>query len=606
MAGHKKGGKKSSSLKKPMPVVGIDLDNTIVSYDESMHELAKELGLIDDKADEVAKEKTAVRNHIRAKPNGENEWQKLQALVYGKEIDKAKLVEGVADFFLLCKKHDVPVYIISHKTEFSNYKPGSKKEEKLIGIKVNLRKAALDWLEQKCFFERFGISPGQVFFCSSREEKAARIKELVCTHFIDDLEEVFDDASFPKGTVKMMFASAASSSKIASDVISFSSWNNIADYFFGKQRLIEACSSMLGEKILSLEQIGGGRNSRVFKISTKKNVFLAKQYFKHPKEQRNRLEVEYSSSEFLHKNKISCIPKPIVKDEKRNIAIYEFVDGNPVAEITSRDMACVFEFMTSLKKLAAKSHDQGLPLAADACFSFQAIIDIIERRLRRLETTAMSNSSPIFKELHDFLESSFKPAYAKLLGWTKKEAAKSKLGFSEEIKSELRTLSPSDFGFHNSIRKPDGELVFVDLEYFGYDSPMKLISDFLLHDAMKLTEKQKKEFYSKVIALFKEDKHLKDRVRIAYPLFGLVWCLIFLNEFLSVDLQRREFAMINENRFVNKNIMANENEYKPKHSLQSQESIERTRAEKQALQLKKSQAMLRKILSEYQHGPFSN
>ncbi|MBN2459199.1 hypothetical protein JXB28_02850 [Candidatus Woesearchaeota archaeon] len=584
------GGKKKGAITKEIHVIGVDLDNTIVSYDESMHELATSLGLI---GSQTPKDKTAIRNSIRQKPNGENEWQKLQALVYGKEMGKAKLVEGVADFFLLCKKHDIPVYIISHKTEFSNYKPGlsaSAKEKKL--VKVNLRKAALNWLEQNCFFERFGISPGQVFFCSDRQEKIARIKELGCTYFIDDLEEVFTEPGFPKGTVKMMFASGIVSGKIASDVLSFSSWSNIADYFFGTERIIEACSRLLGEKVLSLEQIGGGRNSRVFKLSTKNKIYLAKQYFKHPKEQRNRLEVEYKASEFLHKNQINCIPKPIAKDEKHNIAIYEFVKGKPVAEVTSKDMDCVFEFMSELKKLAAIPSSKYLPVAADACFSFQSIVDIIERRLKRLEAAAASNNSNsalIFEELNDFLESSFKPNYAKVLEWARKQAAKSKLGFSEEIKPELRTISPSDFGFHNTIRKKNGKLVFVDLEYFGTDSPMKLVSDFLLHDAMKLTGKQKHEFYEKSIALFKEDRQLKQRVSIAYPLFGLVWCLIFLNEFLGVDLQRREFAM----QFA----ALNENRYKPSQYLLN---IERERLAKQAEQLEKSRKMLKKILDEYQ------
>ena len=38
-------------------------------------------------------------------------------------------------------------------------------------------------------------------------------------------------------------------------------------------------------------------------------------------------------------------------------------------------------------------------------------------------------------------------------------------------------MSPSDFGFHNVIKKDDF-LYFIDFEYAGLDDPVKLICDF--------------------------------------------------------------------------------------------------------------------------------
>jgi hypothetical protein len=34
--------------------------------------------------------------------------------------------------------------------------------------------------------------------------------------------------------------------------------------------------------------------------------------------------------------------------------------------------------------------------------------------------------------------------------------------FDREIPRTERTLSPSDYGFHNALRRPDGTLVFLD------------------------------------------------------------------------------------------------------------------------------------------------
>ena len=57
-----------------------------------------------------------------------------------------------------------------------------------------------------------------------------------------------------------------------------------------------------------------------------------------------------------------------------------------------------------------------------------------------------------------------------------------RLAFGAELESTLpreeRCPSPSDFGFHNALRQPDGRLRFLDFEYAGWDDPAKTIIDF--------------------------------------------------------------------------------------------------------------------------------
>ena len=50
-------------------------------------------------------------------------------------------------------------------------------------------------MEQQGFFDPKGLNLKRenVYFESTREEKVARIGFLKCTHFIDDLEETFDE-----------------------------------------------------------------------------------------------------------------------------------------------------------------------------------------------------------------------------------------------------------------------------------------------------------------------------------------------------------------------------------------------------------------------------
>ena len=69
-----------------------------------------------------------------------------------------------------------------------------------------------------------------------------------------------------------------------------------------------------------------------------------------------------------------------------------------------------------------------------------------------------------------------------------------------------------------------------------------MISDFLLHPAMNLSAALKRVFAAEIIGRFADWPGLGARVESVYPLFGLKWCMILLNEFLPEALQRRQFA----------------------------------------------------------------
>jgi hypothetical protein len=204
-----------------MPVIGVDFDNTIVTYDDVMCRVAQERGLV---AAGFGMSKRQVRDSIRLRPNGEQEWQELQAEVYGNRMDEASIADGVPVFFAQCRAHAVHVYIVSHKTE--NTVSG--------GREYNLRSAAMAWMKKNGFFDRrrFGLTKQSVFFETTRKAKIARITSLDCTHFIDDLEETFLDDSFP-GKIEKILYSPAGGESCCEDVTTFTSWDAINDYFFG-------------------------------------------------------------------------------------------------------------------------------------------------------------------------------------------------------------------------------------------------------------------------------------------------------------------------------------------------------------------------------------
>ena len=205
-------------------VIGIDFDNTLVDYSHLVHELAVERGLVEPT---VARNKRDVRNRIRQRPNGEQQWQRLQAALYGTHMHEARLSDGVVAFTQRCRRHGVRPVIVSHKTEVSPMDSGG----------VNLRRAALDWMAAHGVFhpEGLGLAADDVFFEATRAEKIARIRELRCTHFIDDLEETFLEPTFPQAVEQLLYAPGGSSGVKRTTRV-FSTWQAIGDYLFNSTR----------------------------------------------------------------------------------------------------------------------------------------------------------------------------------------------------------------------------------------------------------------------------------------------------------------------------------------------------------------------------------
>ena len=201
-------------------VLGVDFDNTIINYDDLLHTVAVERNLI---SPDLEKSKRIIRDRIRQLPQGEIEWQKLQAVVYGLRIREARLIQGFRNFVTHCRFEQIPIYIISHKTEYAGYDE----------TKTNLRLAAMDWMAIHNFFDSTGLgfSRSEIFFGATRLEKIEYIRQLGCTHFVDDLEETFGEKTFPFNVNKILFASDSQGTDLP-NVRVVSHWLDIYEYFF--------------------------------------------------------------------------------------------------------------------------------------------------------------------------------------------------------------------------------------------------------------------------------------------------------------------------------------------------------------------------------------
>ena len=206
--------------------IGVDFDNTIAGYDAVFTRLAAERGLV---LDARFCSKRALRDHLRRFSGGERAWQGLQAKAYGERMIEAELMPGVTRFLGRCRERGVSLFIVSHKTRYAARG----------GDRLDLRDAAYAWMEVRGFFDHsgFDIAPHHVFFEDTRHDKLDRIAELGVSRFVDDLEEVFEEPTFPAGVEAILYApdepARCALQTAPARYARFGSWDQITEHVLG-------------------------------------------------------------------------------------------------------------------------------------------------------------------------------------------------------------------------------------------------------------------------------------------------------------------------------------------------------------------------------------
>ena len=310
----------------------------------------------------------------------------------------------------------------------------------------------------------------------------------------------------------------------------------------------QALTNLIGNQITSIERIYGGQNNRLYRLTCSNSMsYVAKFYpsiasTQYGPNERDRLTAEFSSLLFLYERGVDSVPKPIVSDTAFGCAIYQYVEGQKISpsDITKQDVDQAVSFLVNIRNLCKSEGSSQLPAAAEACFSLQGVIQNIDDRLARLQKVPSDGKR--YQQLHSFLARDFIPAFTEIRQWSQWTFESWGMSLDQELSLNERTLSPSDFGFHNALRRPNGQIMFLDFEYFGWDDPVKMISDFLIHPAMTLDDCLKNRFVDGILTGFQQNELLRKRLTVLYPLFGLKWCMIILNEFLPEKLARRNFS----------------------------------------------------------------
>jgi len=510
--------------------IGIDFDNTISNYEKILYKLAIKKKII--KPEVTNFNKLIIKKNILNKTKSIEEWKKIQSQIYGKYMLEAKLFEGFAKFILLCNYKKIEVFIVSHKTKYPHYNFD----------KIDLRNQAVLWMKKNNFFKTnfLNLKIENIFFESSLNKKINTIKKIQCNYFIDDLEKVFNHKKFPNKTKKILFSNYKN--KDISNYKTYN-WDDICNYFFNTKNIF--IGRALFEKIqnhknYSIKKIQSRANSQVYKISLNKKKYLLKIYPN--KDNRKRLFIEYNALNFLRTNRFKNIPTPIIKNTFFNVALYEYLEGNSISRPSKSNIRSALLFIKKLRDLYNRNHKDFNHKASEACFNYNSLIFQIEGKLKSL------NELKFQKKTNLFIINKLTPLWNKLkkdsfLNWPQNNLI-------NNLNKNNLTFSPSDFGFHNSLIKKN-KVQFIDFEYFGYDDPVKIISDFLWHPSMNISLSNKNYWQINMFKIFKSDINITQRFKSAYPLYGFRWILIML-KYIS-------FENTNKSNLLSKQIVKNQN-----------------------------------------------
>jgi hypothetical protein len=298
-----------------------------------------------------------------------------------------------------------------------------------------------------------------------------------------------------------------------------------------------AAETLAGCRVDSVVPAFTGGNSRIYRVRCGPQEFALKCYPPRDQDPRDRAGTEFKALQFLELYCPGRAPRAYAVNAEGGYLLQEWIEGSRVAEIGTGEVDAAVAFLGAIFNASDQPEARDMPPASEACLSGAAVVRQLLDREAKLRAAAGDEQA-----LMEFLDHEFAPVRERLVEQVRGGYAEAELDFTTALIPASRSLVPSDFGFHNAIRRADGGLVFVDHEYFGWDDPVKVTADFLLHPATPLANDTAGRFWRGVCGHRKNDESFLTRLRLLYPLFGVRWCLILLNEFLPERWVGRVFA----------------------------------------------------------------
>ena len=130
--------------------------------------------------------------------------------------------------------------------------------------------------------------------------------------------------------------------------------------------------SLLKSKGISIDdysEIGFGKNSRSFRIFSKKQIFFFKIYSSDPKDKRDRLLNELNFLNFLKESKFNNTPIPIVWDFKERWILLTWINGEKLFNPSNNECKTLVDFLINIQSNRESEFAKTIGNASEAQFS---------------------------------------------------------------------------------------------------------------------------------------------------------------------------------------------------------------------------------------------
>lgn len=278
----------------------------------------------------------------------------------------------------------------------------------------------------------------------------------------------------------------------------------------------------LGTTPGTLAQLSGGINNRVYRCGSVNKYWVIKSYPARQDYKQDRMQAEVDFLRYANQVAPKRVPKLIAIDSKRRCVVIEHLKGVVYPEGISPTQEDVQEAIAFFKELNLNIDTAKLMINMDASESYQSLREHMQNVYERIAAMGTDHLPIACKD----------KAIEKLIELREKatkieEALEAKIVTGEvedALNPENRCVSPSDYGFHNAIKTPQG-IKFIDFEFAGWDDPAKATADFLLQPRVPISKKLGAGFSGFILP---QAHQIRLRQNALQPVLRLKWACIIL------------------------------------------------------------------------------
>ncbi|MEX1115013.1 MAG: phosphotransferase [Akkermansiaceae bacterium] len=272
----------------------------------------------------------------------------------------------------------------------------------------------------------------------------------------------------------------------------------------------------------AVSQLGAGNRHGVFLLECGKRRAVLKLHEPALRGRRDAFAHEVLMHSFYATESGQHVPALLAHDEISRGIFFDHVKGEAVATVEHGYIRQLARFLVESNSLHVleRARQTGVPAASDSGASVSEHWNCAVDRLDAL--LGSPRTDDIAADMHDFLRSELQPAL---------DALKPSAEHAVPV-----CLSPSDFGFHNVVRRDDDSLCFLDFEHAGWDDPAKLVADFILQPELPLRAELVESFIESLGNAVPFGGDLRARVRSLLPIQKCKWTMIVLNVFTRPEV----------------------------------------------------------------------